>query len=35
MAVGGRRRLGLGCLRGLSIYAGFLLGFWRGVEGGH
>lgn len=35
MAVGGRRRLGLVCLRGLSIYTGFLLGFWRWVEGGY
>ena len=35
MAVGGRRGLGLGRLGGLSVYAGLLLGLWRGVEGGH
>lgn len=35
VAVGGRGRLGLGRLWGLSVYTGFLLGFWRGVEWGH
>lgn len=35
VAVGRGRLLGLGCLRGLSVGAGLLLGLWWGVEGGH
>lgn len=35
MAVGRWRRLGLCCLGGLSIYAGFLLGLGSGDEGGY
>ena len=35
VAVGGRRRLGLGRLGGLSVYAGFLLGLRQGIEGYH
>lgn len=35
MAVGRWRRLGLGCLGGLSIYTGFLLGLGSGDERGY
>lgn len=35
VAIGGRRVLGLGCLRGLSVGAGLLLSLWWRVERGH